>query len=234
MNSLYAIGDIHGCIDTFENLLGQLSLGKNDQLVLTGDLVDRGPHSKLVIDKVWELQEKGFQVHCLRGNHEHMMLSACTGYDAYSWRMQGGKETLESFGVHWPSDIPPRYVKWIEQLPHCVQIENFLFVHAGINMRCAEPMDDRDSMLWIRSWYKNLNRAWLGERYIIHGHTPHPFEELEEQLKKLDEDRVLNLDTGCYVGESFYLNGFCRLSACELRKRVLFEEKRQDAVFFGR
>ena len=72
--SKYAISDIHGCIATFKTLLDKIKFSKEDELYLLGDYIDRGPDSKGVIDHIWYLQKSGYQVHCLRGNHENMLL----------------------------------------------------------------------------------------------------------------------------------------------------------------
>ena len=53
--SRFAISDIHGCAKTFEALLEQIALTKDDTLFLLGDLIDRGPGSKEVVDKVLQL-----------------------------------------------------------------------------------------------------------------------------------------------------------------------------------
>ena len=52
----FAISDIHGCSMTFEALLSQIHLKKEDQLFLLGDYVNRGPDSAGVIDKILELK----------------------------------------------------------------------------------------------------------------------------------------------------------------------------------
>lgn len=49
-NRSIAIADIHGCYRTFLRLLEQIGLGRQDNLYLLGDYIDRGPDSKGVID----------------------------------------------------------------------------------------------------------------------------------------------------------------------------------------
>ena len=68
------IGDIHGCSTTFKALIRKIDLQKNDQLILLGDLINKGPDSKGVLDYIIALKEEGFEVYALRGNMESMLL----------------------------------------------------------------------------------------------------------------------------------------------------------------
>ena len=50
MGRLIAVGDIHGCAAEFAELLDKLALQRGDRLILLGDLVNRGPDTRLVLD----------------------------------------------------------------------------------------------------------------------------------------------------------------------------------------
>ena len=100
---------------TLQALLHQISFSKKDELYLLGDYIDRGPDSKGVIDYIWELQDLGYKIHCLRGNHEQMMLEAL--YDEENlrfWKHHGGKATLKSFNTKDIFNIPKAYFQWME------------------------------------------------------------------------------------------------------------------------
>src|SRR5674476_416869 len=76
-NRLFAVGDIHGCYASFEKLIEtKIKPRKTDKIILLGDLIDRGPQSKEVVDLIIDLQRKGFDIIPLLGNHEDMMLNA--------------------------------------------------------------------------------------------------------------------------------------------------------------
>ena len=94
-NRLFAIGDIHGCFDTLEELVNnKIQLKKSDKLILLGDYIDRGDKSKEVVEYIIDLQKKGFNILPLMGNHEAMLLDA---YDneknTLKWIQNGGSET---------------------------------------------------------------------------------------------------------------------------------------------
>lgn len=216
-----AISDIHGCNATFEALLQQVELTKEDQLFLLGDFIDRGPSSKQVFDTIFSLIEEGYQVQCLRGNHEEMFLWALEGdaYDLETFLRNGGDSTLNSFGVRHPNEIPSHYIDFIHQLPYWIEVEAFIFVHAGLNFSPrSQPLEDREKMLWIRHWYPMIDYQWLGARFIVHGHTPTPSVRIRQQYTILDELQVLNIDAGCV----FTLPGYGNLCAADLSNQELY------------
>jgi serine/threonine protein phosphatase 1 len=201
----FAISDIHGCAVTLQALVEKkIGLRPQDELYLLGDYVDRGPNSKGVFDYIFQLQAAGYQVHCLRGNHEDLMLDAIFGGDDMElWRMNGGDTTMESFGAWFDiRKIPGRYWTFIESLPYYVELDGFFLVHAGLNFLEKNPLEDEHAMTWIRDWYQDLDWEWLGDRILIHGHTPQSRKSIESwPLRKLILP-VLNIDAGCfYLGE---------------------------------
>jgi serine/threonine protein phosphatase 1 len=197
------VSDIHGCAYTFRVLINQqVKLTQEDHLYLLGDYIDRGPDSKGVIDFILELQEDGYQVSCLRGNHEDMLLKAYDGdgNTANIWRMNGGDKTMESFGLMYQiRDIPAKYITFLKNLHYFFDLEDCVLVHAGLNFKVEDPLQDLFSVMWLRHWYKNLNRDWLGNRIIIHGHTPKPKRDIESMFYNLGSQPILNIDAGCYI-----------------------------------
>lgn len=215
----FAISDIHGCLSTFKALLQKIDLKKEDDLFLLGDYIDRGKDSKGVIDHIWHLQEEGFRVHCLRGNHEQMMLdSKIYGAKEPMWLRNGGLQTVESF-PH--SVVSKDYYDWIISLPYYFDIQDYLLVHAGFNFRDRTPLDDKQAMMWIRDWYRELDKKWLDGRIIIHGHTPTRRPILEERLQNIIETPIVNVDCGCYYDKE----GLGFLAAFDLDKQSYIFQK---------
>lgn len=220
----FAITDIHGCNATFNALLDQIDFGRQDELYLLGDYVDRGPDSKGVIDSIWRLQDSGHTVHCLMGNHELMMINA---FEEQQWKdtwfSNGGQATMRSFQVNSLLDIPEEYLRFLLQLPFYLEADNYLMVHAGINFREKEPLEDTFSLLWIRDWYGDIDYDWLGDRIVLHGHTPVPRTVTEQQYEDLSEDQVLDLDCGCVFNRP--LVGLGYLCALDMTNRELYFQK---------
>lgn len=216
------ISDIHGCLETFKALLNRIAFSKTDEMYLLGDYIDRGPDSKGVIDHIWQLQSEGYFVHCLRGNHEQMLLDSFNDpFDQQLWQRQGGLETLESFEAQTNEDIPVNYLEWIDKLPYYIEVENYILVHAGLNFDLPNPFDGIHAMIWIRNWYDRIKKDWLGDRIIIHGHTPTDPFDIHENLQKIEERSTMIVDGGCV-----YKNrGLGFLFAFELKDKKLYMQK---------
>ncbi len=225
----FAISDIHGCVKTFEALLDKIALGTEDELYLLGDYIDRGPDSKAVIDTILRLKEEGHQLHCLRGNHEELLLQSLGGHRDYyqTWLHNGGDETLRSFGLSDCDNlhrIPEKYLDFFEGLDWYFNLDEYLLVHAGLDFTAASPLESTNALIWIRDWYGQIDREWLGDKSIVHGHTPKPRPLIEKQLKKMEKLPVLDIDAGC-VFNSLYFKHLC---AFDLTNRELFFQKNID------
>ena len=58
-------------------------------------------------------------------------------------------------------------------------------------------MADVVSMLWIRNWFTSIDYEWLGNRIIVHGHTPVPEISIQHHLENLDKIQTIDIDNGC-------------------------------------
>ena len=227
----FAIGDIHGCLKTFQTLLEQINYSTEDELILLGDYVDRGPDSKGVFDHIFHLREEGYKVMCLMGNHEQMLLDfKKDDKGRKSWLLHGGVQTLMSFDTETVRDIPVKYIDFMTNLPSYYTTDDFIFVHGGLNFTKRNPFKDEYAMLWERAWYKQVNYKWLGKKIIVHGHTPSTREEIEEMGKYIQLNQYINLDCGCYVSERRADMGF--LTALNLDSHELYFQKCVDEVIY--
>jgi serine/threonine protein phosphatase 1 len=224
----YAISDIHGCHKTFLQLLESIGLNLSDKLYLLGDLVDRGPDSKGVLDTIFKLIDQGFQVFCLRGNHDQMLLNACEiAEDFDTWTCNGGQAVLDNFGINHPRHIPEPYLQFLNKLPYFIDAGDYLLVHAGINFRKNYPLRDYEAMLWIRDWHKDYDPLKIDNKIIVHGHTPVSFDDTLTMLENLESRRVLDIDNGC-VYSQFHGVGKGRLSAFDMTNRRIASEGNID------
>ena len=214
---LLAIGDIHGCYDQFVELVEKkIRLRKDDRLVLLGDYIDRGNKSREVIDYIIKLQEEGFDIIPLIGNHESMMLDAfATEQSKYNWFMNGGYETLYSFGIESLDELDIRYLHFFKGLLHYYIQDKFIFVHAGFNDEINNPFEDKFQMIWSRN--ENYSNPVFNDKVIIHGHTPIPFSLCQQEVRS--DPKVINIDTGCVYND---WGGYGHLTAIELFTLQLF------------
>ncbi|MEX0982737.1 MAG: metallophosphoesterase family protein [Bacteroidales bacterium] len=217
MIRLFAIGHIHGCFDSLQELVeNKTQLNKNDALVLLGDYIDQGDKSKEVIDYIIGLQRKDYNIIPLIGNHELLLLETFEDENNKpKWFQDGGGETLKSFGIDSIKDISPKYLDFFTNLKSYLSIEDYLFVHAGFNDKILNPFQDTFSMV-SASQVEYLNPL-LVEKTIIHGHRPITIGYCEMQINQ--NKQVINIDTGCVYKEKV---GFGKLTAIELYSKKLF------------
>lgn len=223
----WVITDIHGCSKTLEALLGRIGYNREDTLYLLGDYIDRGPDSKGVLDLVMQLKQTKHEIHCLLGNHEIMMLHALqqpTSQEAIHWkRFNGGEDTLRSFGAVTVKDIDSQYIDFMLGMAHYLEVDRYILVHAGLNLSIADPFSDKNAMLWIRG-DNTLNKKWLGDRVIVHGHTPQGKSQIEKNVKKMNQHPIVGIDSGCVYPRGEYHH----LCALELHSHELVFQKNID------
>lgn len=217
----FVIGDIHGCSATLRRLVDStLNPLPGDRIYLLGDLIDRGPDSKGVLDYIFELRQRGLSVNSVRGNHEEMLLQACDNRTSLGmWLANGGQTTLESFQADGPGDIPLRYRAFLDSLPPYILLDEFVIVHAGLNFAPPDPFEDTGAMLWTRSSY--VDRQRINGRRLICGHTQVSRAMLEDSLKF----NKIMLDNGCVFG-GLPENG--SLAALELGSMTVYYQENLD------
>lgn len=212
---VYAVGDIHGRLDLLDQMLGQILRDAEPApnllkyLVFLGDYVDRGPDSRLVIERLACGLPPAFGAVFLRGNHEDTMLGFLSDLRvAPGWLSYGGDATLESYGIPAPApDAPAEHLQQAQtmlngQLPahhrafltglRChLTIGDYHFVHAGV--RPGVPLDRQEDQdrLWIREAFL-ASRADHG-KVVVHGHTIAPEPELLPNR--------IGIDTGAYASD---------------------------------
>jgi len=202
MKNYWFIGDIHGEIDLLDSLLQAILKHNPDQLIFLGDYIDRGPHSRQVVDRIMQLDVPAA---CLMGNHELMLLSAYEDspgiYNPMElWYRNGGEATLQSFGFpgffSFQSQMEDAYMDFFRKLllNHVIEPQpgiRILGTHAGISplipladqlllkdyQDLQQYMADRqldmgDSFLWVRESFFACPEKLWKGNLVVHGHTP--------------------------------------------------------------
>jgi len=208
---VYAIGDIHGRLDLLDRLLQMI--GDDDsrrgdsstELVFLGDLVDRGPDSRGVVDRLMTLGDRR-PVRFLMGNHEEVFLKALEG-DQKALRFLiriGGRETLFSYGIS-PEDyrnldydelmgaiqaaVPASHIAFLQGFEHWIEIGDYLFVHAGLRPGVALEEQKAADLRWIREDFLR-HRASFG-KMVVHGHSIS--DDIDERSNRI------GIDTGAFA-----------------------------------
>jgi serine/threonine protein phosphatase 1 len=194
----FAIGDIHGCLEKLRRLVRacQAYAGRRPaRWVFLGDYIDRGPHSRGVVEFLMRRQQAAPDaIVCLKGNHEQLAIMAHDTDRAMPlWLANSGATTQRSY---WRSGgrIPEPHLSWLRALPLCHDDGRRFYVHAGIDL--AVPLDQQspDTLIWMREpFLSDCDKVDCG-RFIVHGHTP-----VRSGTAQLCKRRV-NLDTGAVIG----------------------------------
>mgnify|MGYP001814728860 FL=1 len=197
MNKIFAIGDIHGCYDRLKTLMGKIPIDCScDTLVFIGDYIDRGSHSVEVVDYLIHLKNRLPDVIFLKGNHEDMLDKFLNGDDRFTYLLNGGQQTLDSYLTKPVQSqffsIPPDHMEFFKSLRLFYETEEFIFVHAGLRPRVPLGSQNTEDLLWIRD--KFISTKYDFGKRVIFGHTP---------LKKpLVEPNKIGIDTGAVYGNA--------------------------------
>ncbi len=175
MQKIFAVGDIHGCSDKLFALLDKIELDpKQDLLVFIGDYVDRGTGSFEVVEFLVDLKHRVDHIVFLKGNHEDMLLEYLSGHDRFTYLMNGGQSTLDSYlkrkkpGEAHP--IPEAHMAFYQSLVLYHETPDYLFVHAGIRKKIPIDRQDTHDLLWIRSEF--IKSDFDFGKKVVFGHTP--------------------------------------------------------------
>jgi len=238
-----AVGDVHGDFYRFAAILQAAGIidgsknwcGGKTRFVQTGDILDRGPDSRMVMDLLMKLEKQaplqGGAVHLLIGNHEAMLMEADLRYVHEGEILSHGglKKMVRSMR---PGGF---YGGWLGSHESVIRINNALFLHAGlsgefsslppqtINEQVRKELADRHiESTGILEWNGPLwYRGWVDDR------SSSVERSLEETLERAGAEytvvghtvaiqgittrfggRVVMIDTGisaCYGGPLQYL-----------------------------
>ncbi len=212
-----AIGDIHGCARSLKALLEEIRPYRDRIHVFIGDYIDRGPDSKGVLDCVIEFSREH---HCvfLRGNHEKMLLDAIQSGEHTFWLINGGVETLKSYRINDPAELPADHRDFLEQTRLWFDTPDYLFIHAGLDpgRRVEELLalpDIENMALWER---RHVHEPVVWEKPVVFGHTP--------VKEPLINDRKMGIDTGCVFPD----RGYGHLSALLLPEKTVLSQEYLD------
>jgi serine/threonine protein phosphatase 1 len=208
----YAIGDVHGCLDLLDTLLADILADHDSRpparglLVLLGDLIDRGPDSARVLERLRTFDWAGFKLVGLAGNHEEVLLKILNGdaSEIAGWLRFGGAETLLSYGAdptalealspevaqrRIAEVIPKADGHFLEQLGDSMRFGDYLFVHAGIRPGVRPEQQTLRDLRWIREPFLSDTRDH--GMIVVHGHT------ISDQVEEYGSR--IGIDTGAYA-----------------------------------
>lgn len=198
------IGDIHGCLDEFNDLLDKVGYdSKSDRLILLGDLIDRGPKS---VEMVQTARSMGLE--CLMGNHEFAFLK---------W-LKSNKQVYDE-KKHY-TEFSDEDIDYIFKMPIYIKIDNTILVHAGLRPNKEIENQKKDDCLYLR--YTDMNghfislhkvikhgaeavgahfwtEFWKGPESVVYGHNVHSYYD-PKIVEVAPGVTCYGIDTGCCFG----------------------------------
>jgi serine/threonine protein phosphatase 1 len=199
-SNVFFIGDVHGCFDELRELTLLLNLKKNDEVILLGDMINRGPLAADVLKFVYYNNYK-----CVTGNHE-------ADYQK--------NHLTDNRYINLRRQITDEIHNWIMKLPVFIDTDEFTAVHAGLEPGVPPSASKPEILYTIRTWDgkgNNLkdpsNPPWYdfytSEKPVFYGH----WAKLGLNLRK----NTFGLDSGCVYGNM--------LTAMELRSKKITQLK---------
>lgn len=211
----YAVGDIHGRSDLLADMIALLEARSIDDarlagppiVVFLGDYVDRGHDSAGVLGMLAAGRPRHCECRYLRGNHEQSLMAFLENPMAHrGWLLQGGAETVMSYGVRPPpfnapaqawqdaadalhARMPQAHLDFLNGLERYVELGDYAFVHAGVDDTRALADQSDEALYWSRDAFIASKRPF--SHRIVHGHTPvdQPYADA----------RRIAVDTGAYA-----------------------------------
>lgn len=222
---ILAVSDVHGNLPYFRALLEKAAFGGDDLLILAGDFLEKGPYSLDTLRFVMELTRQG---NCFP------LLGNCDSWNDIFREPEDSDEVIVNYmltkkrGLLWEmcndagldpfelSDFAAckgalrrRYeAEWrfLESLPHAIETERFVFVHAG--MRPDKPLAQHTAGELMRC-DAFLRRGWRFERWVVAGHWPVMLYGEDTVCANPIVDRekhVISIDGGCVLKDDGQLN----------------------------
>lgn len=188
----YAVGDVHGRLDLLDRLLEAIDndlVGRpkaRTLLVFLGDLIDRGPDSRGVIERLRSFRHGTLRPYFLAGNHEEIFLRILAGERGLlnDWLRFGGRECLASYDVDHMAlaemseadaltaikeAVPDSHAGFIASFNDSLSFGSYLFVHAGLRPGVELRSQSVTDLRWIRSPF--LEDETDHGAVVVHGHT---------------------------------------------------------------
>lgn len=211
---IVAVGDIHGCLEEFDELLKKIQYNPATMdMVLLGDLVDRGPDSAGVVARARELKLKA-----IKGNHEDKAIRFAKHEKN---RLENGvanpMKSMSASDAKALEKMTEQDWSYLKNLPLKIDLGlNWYAVHAGVEPGVRFEKQIPAQVMRVR--YVNgsgrgvaLNpdksqpegtvywdEQWKGPESIIYGHCVHDLKKVRHTVH--NGVSMLGIDTGCVFG----------------------------------
>lgn len=199
---LIIYGDIHGCIDEFQKLRGQINPQKNDIEVCVGDLITKGTHS---IETLRYIQKN--DILSVLGNHEDKIIR----YLKHQESPKKNPIILDSDEQYIVDNLTSEDIALLRSLPLFLRFGDIIVLHGGLeNSMIVENLSSREHQKLLRLRYLDFEGHFVAygdetedsifwadlydgnQGFIVYGHQHFQ----EARINKY----AIGIDTGCVYG----------------------------------
>jgi len=252
IDDVTVIGDVHGCYKTMLALIDKIPDEHKKRICFAGDLIDRGPMSRQVVDYVID---NGHD--CVAGNHEKMMIDWTYSFSDMMWLGNGGYESIDSYKQAADPDTPhmtgpidkekfEEHRKWMKTLPVFMEYKDVktpdgrhLVVSHSVCHNYWKAIHGKDkerikSAKYQIVWNRNFHALKDAGFFNVIGHTP---EETNPKIKTT----YANIDTGAFFGcggwKRFQKGGLGYLTALHVPTMTIYKQEclddKEDIEYFN-
>lgn len=220
------VSDIHSHLDRFIELLKKVEYCNDDYLVIIGDFIEKGNQAIETVEYLQELQAKSDKVYVILGNCEYaleeMVCNSKYQEQVIHYLNKIGKGGMIRQAIdHLSLDIKENqpeliqnkvkeylqpYFDYFRTLPTTLHLNNFIFVHAGIENRSDWKKSSLASLIEMRTFQKDGHCL---DEYVIVGHLPTSNQHTDSIDNSIIIDhnkRIISIDGGTGVKSISQLN----------------------------
>ncbi len=222
---ILAVSDIHGNLPYLRALLEKAAFCEEDELIVVGDFLEKGPESLATLRFLMELTRRG-NCHPLLGNcdswndiflypeeaDERVVDYILTKKVGLLWEMCNAagidpfalsdfasvkRELRRRFAAEWD---------FLERLPHAIETEHYIFAHAAV--RPDKPLRAHSAGELLR-FDAFMSRGWRFDKWVVVGHWPVMLYHRDIVCANpvIDrESRIVSIDGGCVLKDDGQLN----------------------------
>lgn len=169
---IYIVSDIHGEYDLFIKLLQRINFSSNDEMIVCGDIIDKGKDSVKLLKFIMSMPN----IRSIIGNHEYAFLKKYWAIMEDS--PEDFDEVLNELQNYFPDGnlLDWETIDWLESLPYYIEEDAFICVHAGIRLSKEYrllPLEnmEREYLVYDRQ-FKEPSVIPITNKCVFFGHTP--------------------------------------------------------------
>lgn len=240
-NGFDIVGDVHGCSDELHSLLEVLGYrfsGQDNahhpegrQLILAGDMVNRGPDTPAVLQLAINMVSSGAAL-CVMGNHDQKLLSYWKGESKASEELTASLAQFQDKSESFRRQA----MEFLQSLPAYLKLNDrrLIVAHAGLKEFLQKEDSPRAKEFAIHGELtgevdangKAIRYKWAadyrGEAVVVYGHTP-----VRESAWL---NRTINIDTGCVYGGKLTALRFPEMTLASVNAAHTYFQRRKPIV----